>query len=453
MNGDRELPASMEAERNVLGSLLIEPTAFDRVVAIVKPEDFRHDAHRAIFGAIVTMEGKGVDLTTLKDAMRDGSSIERAVGSAYISGLLDGIPDSANVERYARIVAEKSLRRRVITECHRLEAAAFSGEPIADIAAKGAVTFSDVSRVRDEGPQPIRAIAKRTMQDLERKMQGGDWITGIPSGLSDIDTRTLGLSRGVLSVIGARPRVGKTALAIGTSFAAVAAGYRVMFIELDMSEEMTGKRMLATISGVDAAKVRHGQGISTGELQRISQAASELYQLDDRILFDYQTRGIAKICALAKREARNGGIDLIVVDHIGHVRGGKGERRDLEIADVSSRLIELAGDTQAAVLALVQLKREADQREPSLVDLRESGSLEQDARLVMLLDRPALRDGTVPQCRLDVYIPKAEGEAGHKVTCHFGLRNQRITQEAQDACSYCGHQTTPSASRRQELYS
>lgn len=438
------MPANEPAERALLGALLHGGTAFDRIAPLISSSDFTRKEHRAIYSAVCDMEGKGVDLLTVRSKLDStAEGIAEAGGVAYLAGLVDGVPDVAGAERYARLIADASHRRRAIVECRRLETAAFSGEPIADLAAAGALMFSDIAATRDDGPIAVREVGRRTMQRLEMRLESGLWLTGVASGLPRLDELTLGLQRGVETAIGARARVGKTALALALALNAVQRGLRVMFVELDMSESMFGDRLLASVAGVSSFRIRSGRGLSESEIAQTAKASAQIASYGDALLFEHRARDVAKIAAYVRRASRTGGIDLVVIDHIGHVRGGKGEKRYLEVGDVSARLIELAGETNAAVVSLVQLNREAEHRAPLLSDLRESGNLEQDARLVILLDRPSLRGEGVPDCQLNVIVAKNEGETKSDLTAHFDLRTQRVTEEAEGVCRYCAGASKP----------
>lgn len=451
MSDERPMPQNIAAERAVLGSMLIPGTpAYERVVPMLDVTDFATDEHKIIYRALLTFEGKGADLLTVRESLKANSKLEKAGGSAYLSGLIDQIPDVANVERYARMVREASLRRRAIVECSRLSAAAYSGEPISELAANGALLFSDIAASRDDGPRAIRDIAKRTAAELEARIANGHWMTGIATGVSRLDAYTLGLQRGVESIIGARPRVGKTALAIALAMTAADAGHRVMFVQLDMSERMLGNRILAARAGVSSFKIRSGRFLDAEEMQRIAKATAELTKLTDRII-TVTEREIAKLVAIIRREAQSNGLDMVLIDHVGHVQG-RGEKRYLEIGNVSSRLIEVASETNAAIVVLAQLNRDAEERAPSLADLRESGNLEQDARLVVLLDRPSLRDSKKPECQLNLLVPKNEGETGTDITAHFNLPIQRVTETADMRCRHCSESDGPSREEPQSLW-
>jgi replicative DNA helicase len=452
MIDDLPMPSTPDAERAVVASLLVNTDAYDRVSTIIEPADFFVPAHRHVFEAVAAMEGRGADLVTVIDRLRRGGTLEAAGGVVRVAGLTDPSPDVANVEKYALIVKESSIRRRAIVECNRLSKSAFDfGQPIGEIAAQGAQMFSDFAAAGRRGPISARQLGRLTMDRLEAAMVRQEWLTGLPTGVHDLNSYTLGFQRGVLSLGGARPRVGKTAWTLAIVDAAMKAKHRLMYVELDMSEIMFGNRFLAYLSGVSSFKIRSGQGLSDEEVRKVQAAAREMHGLNDQLLLDYSTREITRLMSTIRREARKG-VDLIIIDHIGHIRGGQGRERYLQLGDVSARLIEIAGETNAAVLALVQLGRDAENRAPQLSDLRESGNLEQDARLVVLLDRPHLRSSDVAACRLEMHVPKNEGEAGHTIVAHFDLSRQRVTDEG--PCGDCSHISAQAPTReyRQEAF-
>jgi replicative DNA helicase len=432
-----ELPHNVVAERTLLAAILIDNSAYDRTANLVTEKDFRSDLHRRVYSAIVAMEGQGVDLITLVEKMREIGS-HKDGDAVAIAALIDEVPNIAQIERYAEMVRDAALRRRVIVECHRLQKAAHDNAPITEIAAEGSQLFTECAEARPEGPQTIRRMVRRAMDDLEARMLSKSWITGVATGIRDLDEYTLGFQRGVLSLIGARPRVGKTALALSIALNIAAAGQRVLFFEFDMSPQMIDRRILSAESRVSAYKLKTGQGISDGEQKRIIAAAARLSALDNRLVVDHRARNIGALAAAVRRQAKGSNLDLVFVDHIGHVQGGKGEKRYLQLGDVSARMIELADATGVAMVCLVQLGRDAEDREPLLADLRESGNLEQDARAVVLLDRPFLRGAPgFNECEMVTHIAKNEGETGHKPRVHFALAIQRVTDQAETVCKYC----------------
>lgn len=437
-------PVASDSERALLGSLLLgDQRAYDRV-AHLSANDFHDARHAVIWRAVVAMNGAGCDLLTVKEHLRQNGQLEAAGGSVYLSSLVDGIPDIARNHLYAANVRDAAIRRRAMYEGRRIQVAAAGGSPIADLAMDAAATFAELAAVKNaDHMTTLEEQVRRGFNRLEDRMLRNRVITGIPSGIHKLDVLTLGFQRGVSSVVAARARVGKTSFAHSILINAMREGARCFYTQLDMSPEMTFDRLLSSVSGVDALKIRTGQGLDDVEKKRIARANGELTKLSGNLVINYAERDIRRIAAIARREQRSVGLDLIVVDHIGHLSGGTGEKRYLEIGNLSRRLIDIAIDTNAAVIVLSQLNREAETRKPILSDLRESGNLEQDARLVLLLDRPEFRGdsdlGGDPYklCDLVAIVAKNEGETGHEVRTHFHLRTQRVSPWPDVYCSTC----------------
>lgn len=439
---DKDVPKSSEAERAVLGSVLINNGAYDRVAPIVSVDDFSSDQHKLIWSEMESLRDSSVeiDLLTLKDQLTSKGKLSDVGGSAYISSLVDGIPDVANVERYARLVRQKAILRALTIEGHRLMRTAMEpgSESAEEIAAGSALRLTDLSTITgDSGLVSVRTTVRRANADVEARVMSQDDITGLPFGIDSIDSYTLGIQRGVESVLAARPRVGKTAVALHVAIENAKRHNRTLVIELDMSERMIGKRLLAAESGVSYEKIRSGRFITENEWKLLANAEAALSTLDDWLMFDYETHDLSKLAARVRREARKG-LDLVIVDHIGHISGGEGEKRYLQLGDVSRRFIWLAKEANCGWLTLMQTGRDSEQREPYISDLRESGNLEQDARLVVMLDRPALRDeADIPICHLNVLVPKNEGEAGARLPAHFDGDVQRVSQYPTRHCRFC----------------
>lgn len=440
---DKQLPNSPDAERDVLGSVLLNETVFDRVTPIVSPSDFFSVRNREVFEAMTAMDGKGITLTTLREHLRRRPSAQ--TDAAYISSLIDGIPDIAQVEKFAEIVRNDAKRREIIIEAERLQAAVRMTGDVSELATRASHLFAQFATNTSGAPLTARRIGADALKRLDERTASDTWITGIATGLRELDGVTLGLQRGVLSGLGARPARGKTAVALNVALNAARAGLGVYFVELDMSPNQIGDRVLATLSGVNSFKIRSGRGVTDDDLTAIIAARRELHDLNDRFIVDTRSRDIARIASTLRRESRQRPIDLLVVDHIGHIRGGAGNARYLQLGDVSNRLIDLAGELGIAVLALCQLGRDAHDRKPVLSDLRESGNLEQDCRLVVLLDSPASRGEPEPKCALRLIVAKNEGET-HEYTAHFELESQRTTDEG--SCRHCASADTHRPRRR-----
>jgi replicative DNA helicase len=283
------------------------------------------------------------------------------------------------------------------------------------------------------------------MRDFATRFEGrfgcGE-LPGIGTGLPLLDATTGGFQRRVLSLVAARTGVGKTAFGLQVGWAAIKAesARRVAIYSLEMSDAMLSDRLVGSVSGVGLFLVKNPQMSTARQRDAIAAAVSEIGSLGNRLVVNDRVADLRTIEAEVRREARNG-LDLVIVDYIQLVRGGKGERRYAEVGDISSRLVTLAKESGAAVVGLAQLGRDAGSRKPCLTDLRESGNLEQDARLVLLLDRPRRRGESAPECQAWVNIAKhSEGESGAEIALHFAGELQRFEEDAEadvTACPFC----------------
>lgn len=438
------MPHNAEAEQSVLGSILIDNTALDRL-AWLTPADFYQPRHRIFFEAMLGLRERQVeiDLVTLKEAVAGDFD-----DAAAISSLVDSIPDVRNVEQYAQIVKDKARLRKLVTDALTLAATAQDAKAPEDVADAAARLTEASAGYRAEQPISQAQLISNTMRHLEKQAASGQWITGVPSGIRTIDGITLGFQKCEQVIIGARPSMGKTALALQIVRHVASRGYHVLFVQLDMGERAIGKRLLAAESGVSLFKIRTGQGLSDEEWKAIVAASGRLAQ--GGAYYGFRASDVREVVAGARRMRRMlKGLDLIVVDHIGHVAGvQRNSQRYAEVGEVSRRLMLLANELDAASLVMAQLNRDAADSEPTLSTLRESGNLEQDARVVLLLDRQWFRgertedvggvEQPIPACRLNVIVAKnSEGESGQKEELHFDLTKQRIEPKGDARCSEC----------------
>jgi replicative DNA helicase len=438
-------PHNPEAERSLLGAILLNPSVLDRVK--VQPVEFFLDRHRVIYSCMLAMKAteQVIDLVTVKDELVRLNKMGEAGGAAYVAALVDGIPDIANAEHYAKIIHEDAALRNLMAIGHGIVNAAHAAlDSAGEIASRSALRLSELAITEDDGPQPISVIGDRTVHALEdRSTRDGNFITGIRTTLDAIDGYSLGLQRGALSIFGGRARVAKTTVANEIALACARRGERVLFLELDMPEQMHGQRLLCNLSGVDSFKIRTGNGLSPNDWKAIVNAHVTMRTMGDSLVID-TARDLATITATINKLARSGGLDLIIVDHIGHVEGGAGDMRYVQLGNVASRLIAAADKHNAALLVLSQLKREAEEREPVLTDLRESGNLDGDARLVVMWDRPFLRGGKNPNgdpyasCDLRLHVEKNEGETSPWLSVHLDEKLQRVTSTPERNCGAAG---------------
>jgi replicative DNA helicase len=403
---DRPLPQSADAERAVLGSILLNNNAFYRVIGTIDTPDFFKDAHRTIFSAmrILAEQSREIDLLTLKDELAKRAQLDVVGGSAYISALVDGIPDVANVERYARIVKEKSTLRRLIVMGNSVMRAALDApsEPteVLSIAEKSLYDIAQGSIER--GFVSLEKITRGNMDAIESLHNAGKLVTGIPTGYDRFNEFTSGFQPQDLIIIAARPSMGKTSfmmniaesIAIPDKSGLPRSGgprlYSAGVFSLEMSKEQIGLRLLSSESGVSNHLIRSGM-LSERNWRDLAEASARLSKA--KIYVD-DTPGIdvMEMRAKARRLKMELGLDIVMVDYLQLMSvKGKVESRNQEISQISRGLKAIAKELNVPLISLSQLSRRPEQRtgdhRPQLADLRESGSIEQDADVVCFIYR------------------------------------------------------------------
>jgi replicative DNA helicase len=416
---ERLPPQNVEAEAAVLGSILIDPQAISAVAEILRPDDFYRDAHRIIFNAALGLysHGNPADFVTLVDELERTGKLEQSGGIDYVTSLVNVVPTSANVEFYSRIVERSAILRRLIHVAGQIAAMAYSEPDASDALDKAEqLLFSVSQRVTRADFEHIRDILDAYYDKLEHlHAHRGDTV-GIPTGFTDLDKMTGGLQRSDLIILAARPSVGKTALALSlTHNAAVRFQQNIALFSLEMSKEQLAQRLLSTDAAVDQQRLRTGYiSDADDEWTRITESINRLAGTN---IFIDDTPGLSLIemRSKARRLMAEYPFDLMIVDYLQLMQGNgsKGEgNRQQEISEISRGLKGLARELNVPVLALSQLSRAVESRQskvPQLSDLRESGSIEQDADVVMFIyrddvynpdtDRPNIADIIVAKHR------------------------------------------------------
>jgi replicative DNA helicase len=399
---DRPLPQNPEAERSVLGSVLIDPNALDKVAQKIRPEDFYKDAHRQIFTAMLDLAetSREIDLLTIKEELAQQGVLDTVGGAAYISSLVDGIPDIRNVERYAEIVREKSTLRRLILMGNRVIQTALDrpGTPEDVLGEAEKEIYQIAEQGISTGFTAIDRITKTNMTSIEQLQHAGKLVTGVPSGYDRFDEMTSGFQKQDLIILAARPSMGKTSLMlnIAESMAIPDKGgtkeefFSVGIFSLEMSKEQIGLRLLSSEANVSSHLIRAGI-LSEKNWRDLIEASSRLAKAKIYI-DDAATSDLIEMRAKARRLKREYGLDVIMVDYLQLISmRGKVESRNQEISQISRGLKALAKELDVPLLALSQLSRRPEQRtgdhRPQLSDLRESGSIEQDADVVFFIYR------------------------------------------------------------------
>jgi len=387
-------PQNLEAEKSVLGSILIDNQALHGAMEVLSQKDFYSEAHKKIFAAIVELSDRNepVDLITLTDLLKKKKQLDTVGGMAYLASLVDNVPSAANVSYYAKIVKEKAILRELIGTATNIIRDSF--DPTSDVdqildQAEHAIFEISENKIRPSF-FPIREIIKDSFKTIERLYEKKSTITGIPTGFERIDDLTAGLQKSDLIIIAGRPSMGKTAFALNIArHAAVELGYPVAVFSLEMSKEQLALRLLAAEAKVDSQRLRRGQ---LGEMDwpKLAQAAGRLAEAP-LFIDDTPAIMVLEMKAKARRLKAETGLELIILDYLQLMRAsGYRESREQEISEISRSLKALAKELNVPVIALSQLNRKVEDRtnrRPQMADLRESGAIEQDADVIAFIYR------------------------------------------------------------------
>lgn len=392
----RILPHDLAAEQSVLGSVFISPDSLIFLADDLTPDDFYKPANKIVFKTMLSLLEKGepIDATTMVSALTNQGDISTIGGINYVVELVNSTPTSKNVEHYAKIVKEKATLRKMIADLSDSLSSAYQGDvPIDDIIAKTEKSMLDISNQNTgTGFRNVADILDTHMQMVETRSQTDGVVTGLSTGFVGLDKITTGLHEDNLIILAARPAMGKTALALNIAqYIAVKEKKPVAIFSLEMGAESLIERMLAAEGMVEGYHLKTGN-LSVEEWSRLVHAQGNLY---DAPIFVDDTAGIriSEIRSKARKLAQEmGGLGVIIIDYLQLITGSKGENRQQVVSEISRELKILAKDLKVPVIALSQLSRAVEQRQdkrPMLADLRESGSIEQDADIVAFLYRDA----------------------------------------------------------------
>jgi replicative DNA helicase len=396
---ERTLPHNLDAERSVLGAILLRNDAFNQAAEVIDADDFYRRAHGRIFNKMVVLSERNdaIDLITLTEELTRAGEIDEVGGPAYIARLVDGVPRSANVEYYARIIKQKSTLRALIQSAQEIQRTAFEGDlevdEILDDAERQIFQIAD-KRLRT-GFTPLSDLVRGSFDTIQKLQEHKGAVTGVPTGFTELDEMTSGLHPGDLVLVAARPSMGKTSFVlniaqhIGTE---ASPPMTVGFFSLEMSKEQLFMRLLTSEARIDAHRLRTGY-LTTDDYGKLVHAIGRLEQA--RIYIDDSASiGVLEMRAKARRLQAEHGLHLLIIDYIQLMQGrGKFDNRQQELSTISRSLKGLAKELGVPIIALSQLSRAAETRSdhrPMLSDLRESGALEQDADLCMFIFRPAV---------------------------------------------------------------
>ncbi len=390
-------PQNIEAEQSVLGGILIENEAINKVTEILNADDFYRDAHHKIFNALIDLSERDepADLITLTNELRKTDQLDAIGGASYLASLIDSVPTAANIEYYAKIVKEKAILRKLIETSTEIITQSYQDrgdvEGFLDEAEKAIFEISE-RRVKPSF-YPIRDIVKESFKTLERLYEKKELVTGVPSGFKELDRMTAGFQPSDLIIVAGRPSMGKTALCLNLSeYAAIEKKIPVAIFSLEMSKEQLVIRMLCSEARVEGTRLRTGF-LNESDWPRLTLAAGNL---SDAPIFidDSAALSILELRAKARRLKSEHGLGMVIIDYLQLMRGRiRAESRQQEISEISRSLKALAKELTIPVIAVSQLSRKTEERRdfrPQLSDLRESGAIEQDADVILFLYRDEL---------------------------------------------------------------
>ncbi|MGP1930539.1 MAG: replicative DNA helicase [Arsenophonus sp. ET-YP4-MAG3] len=393
-------PHSLEAEQSVLGGLMLDNERWDHVSERVTNGDFFSRPHRTIFSKMQTLfeRGRPIDLITLSESLEQQGELDSVGGFAYLAELAKNTPSVANINAYADIVRERAVVRDMITVANEIADAGYdpqgrTSEELLDLAESRVFQIAETRTNKDDGPKGIEEILSETVEKIEQLYQNPhDGVTGVSTGYQDLDRKTAGLQNSDLIIVAARPSMGKTTFAMNLcEHAAMTEEKPVLIFSLEMSANQIMMRMLASLSRVDQTRIRTGQ-LDDEDWARISSTMGILMEKRNMYIDDSARLTPTEVRSRSRRIYREyGGLSLIMIDYLQLMRvPSMSDNRTLEIAEISRSLKSLAKELQVPVIALSQLNRSLEQRadkKPLNSDLRESGSIEQDADLIMFIYR------------------------------------------------------------------
>ncbi len=436
-------PSSLEAERAVLGGLLLENNTMNVVTEILDKEDFYSEANATIFEAMTGLFGHGrpLDTVTVREELVSRGKLQGVGGDEYLLDLTNTIPTVANIEEHARIVREKALIRRIITAAHEIAARGYGdyGEP-EDFLDSAERAIFEVAKERIRSPyEHIKDVVMRTFTEIHEASKRGERITGLPTGFDDLDEMTSGMHPGDLVIVAGRPGMGKTAFAINVGVnSCQRRKVPVAVFSLEMPKEQLVRRMLCSEARVDGSRMRSGQ-LWRDDWPKLARAAGTLSELP---FFIDDTPGLTmmELRAKSRRLASEHGLGLIVIDYLQLMRSGsRHDSREQEISEISRSLKALAKELSIPVIALSQLNRGVETRgvkdkRPQLSDLRESGAIEQDADTIWFVYRDEVynRDNPDAKNRAEIIVGKQRSGPVGTVQVAFFNEYTRFDNLARD---------------------
>ena len=418
-------PFNIEAEISVLGSMLLDNEAINLVTEILRTDNFYKTSHQHIFDTIVNIYNKNnaVDLVILKDELKKQSLLEKVGGAEYLMELEESVPLASNVEYYAKIVREKTIKRDLITATAKIQQEAYNdsleSEELLDVAEK---EIFDITQRKFSSPTiKLFNILHDTFDHISNLHDREGRLTGISTGYNDLDNLTSGLQNSELIVIAARPSMGKSSLVLNIAeHAGTKEKKPTLIFSMEMSAQQVAQNMLCSTAKIDAHLLRTGK-LDDNQFSNLSLAMGDLSE-SEIFIDDTPGLGLLELRAKARRLKLQHNIQMIIVDYLQLMEARKAENRQQEISSISRGLKALARELEVPVIAVSQLNRSVETREghtPRMSDLRESGSIEQDADVIILLHREDYYDPTKRPGEVDLNIAKQRNGPTGKVKLTF----------------------------------
>ncbi len=427
---DRLPPQNLEAEQGVLGSILLDNDVLHEIIPILTVDDFYRDAHQTVYRAIRDLYdlGKAVDAITLADELTRRDEIQAVGGIEFIAEVVNSVPHSANAKYYADIVRQKSVSRKLIESANEILRDGYSNNFTAEQLLEGAEKrIFEIAEDQTKGDTvELKDVVVEAMDRIIQRSESRHPVSGVATGYFDLDDMTGGFQADQLIILAARPSMGKTAFALNIcDHAAVILKSPTLFVSLEMGKLELAERLICARSRVDGHKLRTGQNMGTREIQQLSKGYDEL-RTAPMFIDDTPARNVLQITANARRLKMRASLGMIMVDYIQLIDSEDNrDSRQEQIAKISRRLKTLARELHVPVVALSQLNRAVENREdrrPRMADLRESGAIEQDADMVLLLHRPDYYDPNDQPGIAELIIAKNRNGATGSVKMTF-LKN------------------------------
>lgn len=413
---DKVPPHNLEAEQAVLGSLLLNWEAFSEVVSVLKPENFYSLQNQLIYDALIKLYTQNItgDSLSLINELTKQNTLEKAGGPAYIASLTSSVPSSANVDYYAQIVLDRYERRELIKISSEVKASSFElntkSEDLIENAEKKIFALAEKNETTEI--HDAKNIMVREIEIIESRFKSKNQFTGIPTGFAKLDTYTSGFQNSELIIIGARPSIGKTALALSMmQYIAVEKHISCGFFSLEMPYEAIGMRILAQEARVNMSKIRSGM-LKREDISKIQNAAGRWFEAPLYVV-DTPNMRLIDLRAMARRMVTKHQVKIIFIDYIGLITTDDTTKATYDqVAEISKSLKALARELQIPVVALSQVARDAEGEEPKLNQIRGSGAVEQDADVVMFLHRDRLKEETAAQEAKIILAKQRNGATG-----------------------------------------